>query len=120
MKNYSIPDSSSLESNIKYKHSLGNEDRSFDTAWSEICGYSRENPSPDELLTQDTRLYITKVLSVNSINTLIKKNKTYLSAMYNVPVPRSLELINAPVFDCTNLMPSVGGGNEDNTTIMCT
>lgn len=40
--------------------------------------------------------------------------------MYNVPLPRSLELINAPVFDWTSLMPSVGGGNEDNTTIVFT
>lgn len=38
--------------------------------------------------------------------------------MYNVPWPKSLALINAPVLGWTSLMPSVGGGNEDSTTMM--
>jgi hypothetical protein len=40
-----------------------------------------------------------------------------LSAMYKVPWPKSLVLIKAPVLGWTSLIPSVGGGKEDNTTI---
>ena len=54
-------------------------------------------------------------------NILKRRNNVvddYLSAMYSDPLPRSLVLIKAPVLVCTNLTPSVGGGNEDRTTIL--
>lgn len=39
-----LPGSSSLESNIKYKHSWGNAEGSLETACNDMWGYSNENP----------------------------------------------------------------------------
>ena len=52
-----LPGSSSLESNIKYKHSWGNAEGSLETACNDMWGYSNENPCPDVALTHDTRLH---------------------------------------------------------------